>query len=280
MIEKTRTVAIQGGVASFHDLAVREFFKTTSVKVFPCKTFKQVCMAVNTGQTDYGIIAIENTLAGSILPNYGLLENFPIQIIGEQYLQISHNLMALPGQSIKDIKIVRSHPMALAQSSEFFERYPHLEPIETNDTAESAREIGDHQLTGVGAVASEPAAELFRLEILERGIENLKDNYTRFFIVAPRRQNIQAEGQKASLNFRISHRVGSLVEILESFKKHHINLTLIQSVPVPGRPDEYSFHIDLEWNQRNQFDEALQEVKDVAQEIYLLGIYKKGEKPY
>jgi prephenate dehydratase len=280
MTKKTFTVAIQGDVASFHDLAAREFFKSTPIELFPCKTFKQVCIAVDTGKSDYGIIAIENSLAGSILPNYGLLENFPLQIIGEQYLHISHNLMVLPGQSIEEIRIVRSHPMALAQSSEFFERYPHLEPIESHDTAESAREISENKLTGVGAVASKPAAELFGLEILKSGIENLKDNYTRFFIVASKKQNIRIEGQKASLNFRISHQVGSLVQILALFKKHDINLTLIQSVPVPGKPDEYSFHVDLEWIMKDQFDEALQEVKAVAQEVYLLGIYKKGEKPY
>jgi prephenate dehydratase len=280
MTEKTVTVAIQGNVASFHDLAVRNYFKAVPVKIYPCKTFKQVCISVDSGKTDFGIIAIENSLAGSILPNYALLETFPIQIIGEQYLHISHNLMALPGQHITDLRIVRSHPMALAQSSEFFERYPHLEPIETNDTAESAKEISENKLTGVGAVASERAAALFGLEILESGIENLKNNYTRFFIVASKKQNIRIEGQKASLNFRISHQVGSLVEILELFKKYDINLTLIQSVPLSGQPDEYSFHVDLEWIMRDQFDEALQEVKNVAREVYLLGIYKKGEKPY
>jgi prephenate dehydratase len=237
-------------------------------------------MSVDSGRTDFGIIAIENSLAGSILPNYVLLETFPIQIIGEQYLHISHNLMALPGQRITDLRIVRSHPMALAQSSEFFERHPHLEPIESNDTAESAREIAEKQLGEVGAVASNLAAELFGLEIIADGIENLKDNYTRFFIVASKKQNIRIEGQKASLNFRISHQAGSLVEILELFKKHDINLTLIQSVPVPGQPDEYSFHVDLEWTRQAHFHEAMEEIKKKAREVYLLGIYKKGEKPY
>jgi len=188
--------------------------------------------------------------------------------------------MALPGQSIKDIRTVRSHPMALAQSSEFFEKNPHLEPLETTDTAESAREIAENRMTGVGAVASELAAKLYGLEILEARIENLKANYTRFFMVASREGKFQPEGQKASLNFRITHQVGSLVEILEIFKKRQINLTLIQSVPIPGHPDEYSFHIDLEWIHQNEFQEAMREVKEKAQEVFLLGIYKKGEKPF
>ena len=277
MTEKTATVAIQGDVASFHDIAVRKYFKAVPVKIYPCKTFKQVCMSVDSGKTDFGIIAIENSLAGSILPNYVLLETFPIQIIGEQYLHINHNLMALPGQHITDLRIVRSHPMALAQSSEFFERPPHLEPIESTDTAESAREIAEKQLSGVGAVASKLAAELFGLEIIEAGIENLKDNYTRFFIIARRNQDMEPQGQKASINFRITHQVGSLVGILEVFKIYQINLTLIQSVPVPGQPDEYSFHVDLEWTRHAHFHEAMEEIKKKAQEVYLLGIYKKGE---
>lgn len=280
MTQKPLIIAIQGDIASFHDLAVREYFKKIPIELYPCKTFNQVCLAVDDRKADYGVIAIENSLAGSLLPNYVLLENNPIQIIGEQYLHICHNLMALPGQSLQDIRVVRSHPMALAQSSEFFERHPHLEPLETNDTAESAREIAEHRINGVGAVASQLAAELFKLEILEAGIENLKDNYTRFFVIAPQNVDFQSEGKKASLNFRITHQVGSLAEILAIFKKCHINLTLIQSVPIPGRPDEYSFHIDLEWASNDDFQKAMREVNTKAQALYLLGIYEKGEKPY
>jgi prephenate dehydratase len=280
MTQKPLIIAIQGDMASFHDLAVREYFKKILVRLHPCKTFKQVCLAIDSREADYGVIAIENSLAGSLLPNYVLLENHPIQIIGEQYLHISHNLMALPGQLLEDIRVVRSHPMALAQSSEFFERHPHLEPLETNDTAESAREIAKNRMSGVGAVASQLAAELFELEILEAGIENLKKNYTRFFILASREEDFQLNGQKASLNFRITHQIGSLVGILDIFKKYQINLTLIQSVPIPGNPDEYSFHIDLEWAHRDNFNDAMREVIKNVQEVYLLGIYEKGIKPY
>ena len=280
MKRKTDRIAIQGGIASFHDLAVREYFKDQPVELLPCKTFKQVCGAVTIGDSDYGVIAIENSLAGSLLPNYGLLENHPLQIIGEQYLRINHNLMALHGQSIQDIKIVKSHPMALAQSSEFFEKYPHLEPLETDDTAESAREIAMNQVRGVAAVASALAAELFRLDILEAGIENLKQNYTRFFVIAPKRLKMQTGGQKASLNIRIEHQVGSLAGILQIFKKFNINLTLIQSVPVPGHPDEYSFHVDLEWKKGEDFRGAIETLSKEAQAVSLLGVYKKGIKPY
>lgn len=280
MSNKPLIIAIQGDIASFHDLAVRKYFKKTSVELYPCKTFNQVCLAVDNNEADYGVIAIENSLAGSLLPNYVLLQNYPIQIIGEQYLHICHNLMALPGQSLQNIRVVRSHPMALAQSSEFFEKHPYLEPVETNDTAESAREIAEKCIKSVGAVASYLAAESFKLEILEAGIENLKENYTRFFVFASGNADFQSKGQKATLNFRITHRVGSLVEILQIFKKFQINLTLIQSVPIPGHPDEYSFHIDLEWTRTDDFQEAISEVKKKAQVLYLLGVYEKGEKPY
>lgn len=280
MTQKPLIIAIQGDVASFHDLAVRAYFKKTSVELYPCRTFNQVCLAVDSRKAYFGVIAIENSLAGSLLPNYALLENYPIQIIGEQYLHIRHNLMALPGQSLQDIREVRSHPMALAQSSEFFERHPHLEPLETNDTAESAREIAENRINRVGAVASQLAAELYGLEILEEGIENLNQNYTRFFVIASQNIDFQSEGKKASLNFRITHQVGSLADILAIFKRCHINLTLIQSVPIPGRPDEYSFHIDLEWTQEDDFQKAMTEVKKKVQEVYVLGIYEKGEKPY
>ena len=279
MVEKSFTVAIQGGIASFHDLAVREYFKNTPIELVPCKTFKQVCIAVSNGNSDYGVLAIENSLAGSLLPNYNLLETYPLQIAGEQYLRISHNLMALPGQSLQDIRSVRSHPMALAQTSEFFEKHPHLEPLETDDTAESAKEIAQLKLKGVAAIASPLAAEIFGLRIIQAGIENLKQNYTRFFIIKQKTDEINPEAQKASLNFQIVHRVGSLMEILEIFKKSNLNLTLIQSIPIPGQPDEYSFHVDLEWIQRENFNKALEAMKVYTQEINLLGTYKKGSRP-
>jgi len=280
MKKKPDRIAIQGGIASFHDLAVREYFKNQPVDLLPCRTFKQVCAAVTEEKAKFGVIAIENSLAGSLLPNYGLLENYPLQIFGEQYLRISHNLMALPGQSIRDIHLVKSHPMALAQSSEFFEKYPHLEPLETDDTAESAREIASKRIKGVAAVASSLAAELFRLHILEAGIENLKQNYTRFFIVAPKRIKMKTGGKKASLHFRIAHQVGSLAGILDIFRRFNMNLTLIQSVPVPGHPDEYSFHVDLEWQRDDNFHGAMEATRKLTPSIYLLGVYRKGIKPY
>jgi prephenate dehydratase len=280
MTKKSYKVAVQGGIASFHDLAIREYFTGIAVELLPCKTFKQVCISVSSKKSDFGGIAIENSLAGSLLPNYNLLERYPLQIVGEQYLRISHNLMALPDQSIQDIRTVRSHPMALAQTSEFFEKFSHIEPLETDDTAESAREIAQQKLKGVAAIASPLAAEIFGLSIIQAGIENLKQNYTRFFIISRKTDEINPEARKASLNFRIVHRVGSLVEILEIFKRFNLNLTLIQSVPIPGQPDEYSFHVDLEWIQEEDFNKALEAMKDFTQEINLLGMYKKGIKPY
>ncbi len=278
-MEKTLPVAIQGGIASFHDLAAREFFAEHSIHPVVCRTFKQVIEAIVRKDADYGLMAIENSLVGSILPNYSLLHSFPVRIVGEYYLTIHHQLMALPGQQWKDIQMVRSHPMALQQCSDFLEAHPHLQQIEWEDTAESAREISEKKQTGIAAIASDLAARIYQLHILAANIENLELNYTRFFVLQHRDQVNEQTGNKASLSFQLPHRIGALAGALEIFKSNQLNLTLIQSIPIPGKPNHYRFQVDVEWDHFQNFQQAMREGENYMREFHILGIYHKASLP-
>lgn len=273
-------VAIQGGRASFHDMACREYFGEREIELRECVTFRQQCVDVMADRAEYAVMAIENSLAGSILPNYALLQEFPLIIRGEAYLQIEQNLMALPGQKLSDIHAIRSHPMALHQCSEFLERHQEIRSVESFDTAESAREISEKQLRGIAAIAGCLAAELYDLAILEASIENIKDNYTRFLVLSKNQEESTSIADKASLSFHVRHEVGALAGILNIFRDHSVNLGLIQSIPIPGRPDEYAFHVDIEWRSRRQYEQAIEQVRRTARELVILGEYKAGKKPY
>ena len=278
-MEKNIRVAIQGGIASFHDLAARQYFPDHSLKPVACKTFKQVVMAVEEKAVDYGMMAIENSLVGSILPNYSLLQRYPVTIVGEYYLAIHHHLLALPGQKLSDITIVRSHPMALQQCSDFLEVHPHLQQLEWYDTAESAREIAEKKEEGIAAIASDLAAKTYQLEILAANIENLASNYTRFFVLAKKDEVETRTGNKASVIFQLRHEVGALADALQIFKENRLNLTLIQSVPIPGRPNEYRFQVDVEWLENSDFEQAVIQAKNKMREFQILGIYRKAQIP-
>ncbi len=273
-------IAIQGGQASFHDMATRQYFAGHPVELLECVTFGLLCDALVNRKVDLAVMAIENTLAGSILPNYSLLESLPLRIIGETYLHIQQNLMALPGQKVEDIQTVRSHPMALHQCSNFLEAHPHLRAIESFDTAESAKEIRQKNLKGVAAIASKLAANRYQLSILAAEIENLRQNYTRFIILKNEHYQNGVLPDKASLSFRVSHAVGSLVGVLNVFRDHGLNLSLIQSVPIPGQPNEYAFHVDLLWENEDQFYRAIEAAGPFARGVKVLGIYKAGVIPY
>ena len=273
-------IAIQGGQTSFHDMASRQYFNGRPVELLECRTFRHLCNALQEKEADFAVMAIENSLVGSILPNYALLQEYPLHIIGETYLHIRQHLMALPGQTLADIHHVRSHPMALHQCSYFLEEHPEIRAIETFDTAESAREIRENNTEGVAAIASKLAAERYELEILAEEIENLKQNYTRFLILSRKVANNGIVPNKASINFHLKHQVGALAEVLDIFRKFRINLTLIQSIPMLGHPNEYAFHIDLEWPERESFEQSLSVVRHFSKEIRILGIYPKGVLPY
>jgi prephenate dehydratase len=277
-MSSTLKVAIQGGPASFHDVVSRQYFSDQDVQSLPCMTFQRLFMAVKNQEADYGVLAIENSLAGSILGNYSLLHDYPVAIIGEAYLPIQQNLLALPGQTLADVRIVRSHPMALLQCSNFLEEHPHMQAIEAADTAESAREIRENNLGGVAAVASRAAAELYGLEILEECIENYKDNYTRFLVISRHPLADVRQANKASVNFRLHHRAGELARILDVFRDLQINLSLIQSIPILSKPTEFTILLDLEWDDYADFQKAMNQVSPMTVETKILGIYKRGVK--
>lgn len=279
-MESSLTVAIQGGKASFHDMAARQYFYDHQIELRECHTFREMCRSLLNGEAGIAVMAIENTLVGSILPNYALLQEYPLSIVGEVYLHIEQHLMALPGQTLKDIRAVRSHPMALLQCSDFLEMHPQMRGIESFDTADSAREIRERHLRTVAAIAGEAAAQRYGLQILARSIENLKQNYTRFLVISCREEPDKEPLDKASVNFRVNHRVGALAKVLNIFQEYEINLTKIQSIPLPGRPYEYAFLVELEWERRELFDRAIHLATRFSRGLKILGIYQKGVKPY
>ncbi len=271
-------IAIQGFEGSYHQHAADNFFRR-SVDVVPAISFHQlVRMAEDKNQTEGAVMAIENSIAGSIGPNYSLLLQSNLKIVGEIYTRIHHNLMALPGTKISDLKEVWSHPMAIEQCRKFFLDYPEIGLIEKPDTALSAKQVAEGKLEGVGAIASESAAKLFDLEILEKGIETVKNNYTRFLILSREEAlNGTFEANKASLHFRVSHEPGSLLKALNIIAENGLNLSKIQSFPVIKEEWKYYFHADLEFSDLEDYERTIEQLKSVTSMLNVLGVYKKGE---
>lgn len=272
-----KKVAIQGFRASFHEIAAQKYFGE-NIKLQMCDTFKKQFNLLESNYSDYAVVAIENTVAGTIIPNYALLRESNTKVIGEVYLQIQQNLMALPNQTIEDLKEVHSHPMAILQCQEFFEDYPHIKLIESTDTALSAELIRKNNLKEVGAIASIRAAEIFSLEILKASIETNKKNFTRFLVIQKNNDINVISPDKASICFHLSHKTGSLAQVLMSLSENKINLTKIQSLPLIGREWEYFFHLDLEFKDYSQYLNAIAEIKPDIHEFKILGEYKQGEK--
>jgi prephenate dehydratase len=271
-------IAIQGVAGAFHDEAARRFFGD-GITLIECDTFRLLCEKVNTGEADYGIMAIENTIAGSLLQNYGYLDEFRLNIIGEVYLRIKMNLMALKGTKIEDLRQVFSHPIALRQCSEYLNTLPDSVVVsEAEDTAESAKKIYEQQLVGTAAIAGERAAQMYKLDILAKGIETIKKNYTRFIALSKQPEMVK-DCNKASISFQVRHQPGSLSDALSIFARHSVNLTKIQSVPILGQPYQYAFHVDLEWQDSNNYNTAISEVLRHVSGLSVYGEYKRGKKP-
>ncbi len=269
-------IAIQGVNGAFHEIAAKEYFGK-DITTLNCNQFKDLFYAVEHGTADYGIVAIENTIAGSILENYTLLKKSKLKVIGEISLHITQNLMALPGTKIEDVTEVYSHPIAIMQSKEYLDNYPAMKIINWSDTASSAQKIADEHLAHAAAIASEYAAELYGLEIIACQIQTNKKNYTRFLVVSRAAVN-SPENNKASVCFELTHQPGSLVDVLAAFKKYDINLTKIQSLPILGSPYQYTFYLDLEWKDKAKFDKSLTEVLKLVSNLSVLGEYKRDEK--
>ncbi len=267
-------VSIQGYEGSFHQVAARQFFGGDT-EVIPCATFREVMkIAANKKESNGGVMAIENSIAGSILPNYTLLQKSNLKIVGEVYLRIEQNLLVYPGVSLSEIKEVHSHPMALLQCMDFLEKH-NWKLIETEDTALSALHIHKKKSQHIAGIASVLAADLFELEVLAPNIHTQKDNYTRFLILQREEVEIK-DANKASINFQTNHTQGSLVKVLAKISDEGINLSKLQSMPIAGTNFKYSFHADLEFDNTKQFDKAMKGIKPLTEDIKVYGIYKNG----
>ncbi|MFK7900439.1 MAG: prephenate dehydratase [Cyclobacteriaceae bacterium] len=271
-----KKIGIQGGIASFHDTVAHIYFGE-EIEVVECATFERLCEVVKQGEVDYAVMAIENSIAGSIIPNYSLIESYELGIIGEVKLRIMMHFMALPGQEIQDITKVMSHYMALLQCNEFLNQYPAIESKKTHDTADSAKMIREGELKGVAAIAGYRAAKTYDLTVLASEIETIKENFTRFFILSKEEKVASSEINKTTLSFQLPNQVGSLATVLKSIVDHEINLTKIQSVPIIGKPDEYTFYVDCEYSSYKRYRECMAVLRQHVNNPRILGEYKKGE---
>ena len=270
-------VSIQGFEGSFHQVAAQQFFGK-NVDVITCATFREVVkIAGNKKESDGGVMAIENSIAGSILPNYNLLQKSNLRIVGEIYLQIRQNLLVNRGITLEDIKEVHSHPMALQQCLEYLDKY-NWKLVETEDTALSAKHIHQTRSKHIAAVASKLAAELYDLDVIAPNIHTMRNNYTRFLILQREEAVTEIENaDKASVNFHTDHSKGSLAKVLTKIAESGINLSKLQSFPIPGSDWKYSFHADMEFDSVDQFEKAIKKIEPLTEEIKVYGVYKKGK---
>ena len=273
-----KIIAIQGAEGSNHHKVARDFYGT-SIELKECMSFDILVDSLLDKSATYGVMAIENTIAGSIIPNYALIDNNNLHVIGEEYLNIHHHLMALKGQKIEDIKEVWSHPMALLQCKAFFKKHPHIKLVEDVDTAEVAKRISKENLIGIAAIAPKIAADIFNLDVIEDEIQTIKDNSTRFVIVQTHKPNNEIdEVNKASLKFQLDHQRGSLAAILNVLSDCKMSLTKIQSLPVIETPWKYSFFVDITFEVYKDYEKAIKIIEIMAEEFKILGTYKNGRK--
>lgn len=272
-----QTIAIQGFEGSFHHVAAVKYFGRNTA-VLPCVTFQDLIRETQQGKSTAGLMAIENSIAGSILPNYNLLHKSRLFITGEIYLQIHQHLLANKGVSKEAIREVHSHPMALQQCLDFLETYK-WKLVETEDTALSARHLQQHRSKHTAAIGSSLAAELYQLNILASSIQTMKNNYTRFLVLEKQKQHTPvSEATKASVCFQTDHSKGSLARVLGKIAFADINLSKLQSFPIPGSQFSYRFHADMEFENIQQFEQALQDMKACTEAITVYGIYNNGRK--
>lgn len=268
----TLKIAIQGVPGSFHhQVALRYFGEGTEIVAF--KTFEAVAKAVATRACNFGIMAIENSIAGAILPNYDLIDRHELGIRDEYYLPIAHQLMALPGQRIEDIKEVRSHPMALLQCKNFFAKHPEIQQFDDLDTASVAMRISEENIQGMAAIASETAAGIYGLEILARNIQTVKDNFTRFIILEEEKSSQNETPNKASFKVTIQNQKGGLAKLLTMLSDKGLDLSKIQSIPVIEKPWEYAFFIDAEFSDYTEFEEAMKLLETDFGGVKIFGEY-------
>jgi prephenate dehydratase len=276
---KPKRIVIQGGYGAFHEIAALNYFENEEIEIIPRTTFKDLFHALKLGHVDYGITAIENSIAGSILPNYSLLLESNLSIIGEIYLRIKQNLVALPGQRMEDIHEVHSHPMAILQCMRFFDDYPEIVLVDSVDTALCAKEIADKKIIGRAAISSIKAAAQYHLEVIAEGIETHKMNYTRFLILKGKNGKHPEipVANKSSITFALAHQIGCLSKVLSILSFYNINLAKIQSMPIIGKEWEYQFFVDLEIDNYPLYLQAIDAIKPFTSHLQIFGEYLKGK---
>jgi prephenate dehydratase len=267
-------VSIQGFEGSFHQIAAQQFFGK-EIGILPCTTFREVVESTKTKQTEASVMAIENSIAGSILPNYHLLHKSNLAIVGEIYLPIKQHLLVNPGVKLEDITEVHSHPMAIQQCLDYLVKHP-WKLVETEDTALSAKHIHQRKNKHAAAIAGKLAAELFDLQIAAENIHTEKANYTRFLVLQREKAPIQ-NADKASISFHTDHSRGSLAKVLTRIADGGINLSKLQSFPIPGTEWKYNFHADMEFDSVAQFETVMNEIKPVTEQTKIYGVYKNGQ---
>lgn len=273
-----KKVAIQGIQGSFHDIAAHEFFKGEDIELVCCDTFEDLFDAMRKDPGLVAMMAIENTIAGSLLHNYELLRDSNMTIVGEHKLHIEHSLLVLPDDDGADITEVNSHPVALMQCRSFLQKHPGWKIVETDDTAGAAADISRQQLKGHAAICSKHAAPIYGMKVLEEAIEDNKHNFTRFLVLADPyvADNLRDKyhSNKSSLVFSVPHESGSLSQVLSIFSFYHINLTKIQSLPIIGHEWEYLFYVDLTYDNYSRYQQSINAIRPLIKQIKILGEYE------
>ena len=278
MTKTTKNIAIQGRRGSFHHIVAEKYFGK-DLSLILCDTFDKTVNQLIQGEADYVVMAIENSIAGSIIPNYALIDQNDLKIIGEYGLSISHNFMGLEGQKINDIKEVYSHPMAFLQCKRFFNNYPNIRLVESEDTAEEAQRISENNIKGIGAIASKEAAKMYNLSILASSIQTIKNNITRFVILNKEGNLISNENiNKAALKFILDHQRGSLAAILNVMSDCQLNLTKIQSLPVIETPGKYAFFVDVTFEEFEHYFKAKKLISIMASKFKILGEFAQHQR--
>lgn len=276
-----KRIAIQGQVGSFHDVASHRYFEGEEIELICCDTFEDVFAEMKKDSNVIALVAIENTIAGSLLHNYELLRESGMQIVGEHKLRISHSIMCLPDEDWDDITEVNSHPVALMQCRDFLKKHPNMKVVEADDTAGSAKMISEGQMRGHAAICSKFAAPLYNMKVLEESIETNKHNFTRFLVLCDPWQaeelSMPNQSNKASIVFSLPHNEGSLSQVLSIFSFYKINLTKIQSLPIIGREWEYMFYIDVMYEDYTRYHQAIDAVRPLTKQLKVLGEYKEGK---
>ncbi len=270
-------IAIQGIESSFHDMAVKKMFPNDEIDLVKCNSFEKVTTSINNLNADFGVLAIENTIAGSILPNYNLIDASNLSIINEVFLNIQMYIMALKSETIHDIVEIHSHPVALLQCKNYLQKFPpYFKIIEGADTASVAKKIKEQNLKGVAAIAGKQVAEKFDLKILDSKIQNNSQNQTRFVLVGKNIKIYSKDANKATLKFKLDHRIGSLSNVLQLFSTFEINLTKIQSLPIIGKPWQYAFFVDVFFNDYTLFKDVIKVLEKAVKELKIIGVYKQN----